>query len=265
MYKDPTYLCEAMYVAFSSWDTPITYSNITVSFRSATIMTPVEASAIQTSLEMEVGASTIQAQSIQSAGFIPETFRSANNNPGLKVMVIQRACGGQYEWHRYFELPCMGRGVVYFAAETITDVHIAISSQPKTMDPMYEIVIGGWNNSMSVVRRKSQGRNLCCALAGTADRPIVPGVNHYWVSIDASTKFVKFGQGKQAEVESSIICIYKDAHFISDARYFTFTNWDAPVVYSNISVGTISSPLSPASPSFENLRINESIGSRTVC
>ena len=268
MYKDPTYLSEAMYVAFSSWDTPITYSSISVSFRSATIMTPVDAYAIQTSLEMEVGASTIQDQSIQSAGFIPETIRSANNillgNPDLKVMVLQN-CWGRYDWHRYFELPCMGRGVVYFAAETITDVHIAISSQPNTMDPMYEIVIGGWNNSMSVVRRKSQGRNLCCALAGTDDRPIMPGVNHYWVSIDASTKFVKFGQGKQAEVESSIICIYKDAYFISDARYFTFTNWDAPVVYSNISVGTISSPLSPASPSFENLRINESIGSRTVC
>jgi hypothetical protein len=139
MYKDPTYLCEAMYVAFSSWDTPITYSSITVSFHSATIMTPVEASAIQSSLEMEVGASTIQDQSIQSAGFIPETFRSANNillgNPGLKVIVLQN-CWGRYEWHRYFELPCklMGGGVVYFAAETITDVHIAISSQPKTMD-----------------------------------------------------------------------------------------------------------------------------------
>jgi hypothetical protein len=81
------------------------------------------------------------------------------------------------------------------------------------MDPMYEIVVGGWNNSMSVVRRKSQGRNLCCALAGTDDLPIVPGVNHYWVFIDASTKFVKFGKGNQAEVESSIIYIYKDAFY----------------------------------------------------
>lgn len=267
VYKDPTFLCEAMYIAFSSWDTPITYSSITVSFHSATIMTPIKDSPIQTSEEMEVGASTIQDQPIQSVNFIPETFNSANNilsgNPDLKVMVLQN-CWGQYAWHRYFELPYMGRGVVYFAAETITDVHIAISSQPKTMDPMYEIVIGGWNNSMSVVRRKSQGINLCCAVAGSDDLPIVPGVNHYWVSIDASTKFVKFGQGKQAEVESSIICIYKDAYFISDARYFTFTNWNAPVVYSNVSVGTISSPLNPASPSFENLLINESIGSPTI-
>ena len=267
MYKDPNFLCEAMYVAFSSWDTPITYSSITVSFHSTTIMTPIEASAIQTSLEMAVGADTVQDRPVPSVDFIPETFKSANNilldNPDLEVGVMQ-TCWGQYEWRQYFELPCMGRGVVYFAAETITDVHIAISSQPKTMDPMYEIVIGGWNNSMSVVRRKSQGHNLCCAVAGIDDLPIEPGVNHYWVSIDASTKFIKFGFGRQAEVESSMICIYKDAYFISDARYFTFTNWSAPVVYSNISVGTISSPLNPASPSFENLHINESIESRTI-
>lgn len=70
------------------------------------------------------------------------------------------------------------------------------------MDAMYEIVIGGWSNSVSVVRRKSQGHNLCCALAGSYDLPIISGVNHYWVSIDASTMFIKFGQGKQAEVES---------------------------------------------------------------
>ena len=130
MYKDPSFLCEAMYVAFSSWGTTITCSSITISFHSATIMTAIKASAIQTSLEMEVGASTIRDQPIQSVDTIPDTFKSANNillgNPDLKVMVLQN-CWGQFEWHRYSEHSCMGRGVVYFAAETITDVHIAIS------------------------------------------------------------------------------------------------------------------------------------------
>ena len=74
-------------------------------------------------------------------------------------------------------------------------MHIAISSQPKTMDLMYEIVIGRWNNSVSVVRGESQGHNLCCALAGSIDPPIKFGVNHYWVSINASSKLVKFGFG----------------------------------------------------------------------
>ena len=111
----PTFLCEAMYIAFSYSDTLITCSSITISCHSATRMTPIGASAVQTFLETEVGPSTIQDQPIQSVDFIPETVISANNilleNPDLEVEVLQ-SCWGQYEWCQHFELPCMGQGVV---------------------------------------------------------------------------------------------------------------------------------------------------------
>ena len=51
------------------------------------------------------------------------------------------------------------------------DAHIAFDSDENDSD-LYEIVIGGWGNSLSMVRRGKQGRNLG---TGTVDRGSSPG------------------------------------------------------------------------------------------
>jgi len=215
MCRDPLFLCEAMYIAFSTWDKPITYSSIVVSYPSATITKPIQS--IQ----------TLSQERIQRANFLLQ-------DPHFQVVISQHFLG-HYEWRPYFELPSTGQGVVTFAAETIRDVHMAISPVPETVHPMYEIVIGGWNNSKSVIRRSSQGPTLYSRCSSA----IAPGLNHYWVSIDASTRLIKVGCGKNPKRESSILLCYMDSDFISGARYVAFSNWDAPVTYSNISLGTI--------------------------
>ncbi|XP_071950372.1 uncharacterized protein [Antedon mediterranea] len=48
---------------------------------------------------------------------------------------------------------------IEFSAVAKSDVHIALSSSPGVMTPMYEIVIGGWGNTKSVIRRCSQCDN----------------------------------------------------------------------------------------------------------
>jgi hypothetical protein len=227
-YKGPSFISEAMYIAFSSWNTPVTYSAISVSFQNTTVTSPIP---IATQFK-------VVPAPIHQSGLMGESSHNCNallHNPEFDI-IMSEGTGGQYEWRYYFELPWMGQGVVYFAAETITDVHVAISPVPKTVDPMYEIVIGGWNNSKSVIRRKSQGPNLCCAHLGSYGPPINPGLNHYWLSVDAVTRLIKVGWGTQQQVESTILLIYRDANFISNARYVTFSNWDAPVTYSQISL-----------------------------
>ncbi|XP_078691944.1 uncharacterized protein LOC144922175 [Branchiostoma floridae x Branchiostoma belcheri] len=61
-----------------------------------------------------------------------------------------------YRW----DLPPLTSSPFTFEVKAGSDVHIALSNQNSPMDDMYEIVIGGWENSMSVIRRKQQGDAL---------------------------------------------------------------------------------------------------------
>ncbi|XP_033109626.1 uncharacterized protein LOC117110909 isoform X3 [Anneissia japonica] len=46
-----------------------------------------------------------------------------------------------------------------FSVKASNDVHIALSAENENLTPMYEIVIGGWNNKKSVIRRCQQCEN----------------------------------------------------------------------------------------------------------
>ncbi|XP_019646607.1 PREDICTED: uncharacterized protein LOC109487084 isoform X2 [Branchiostoma belcheri] len=46
-----------------------------------------------------------------------------------------------------------------FEVQANNDAHVALSSQNQDLDDMYEIVIGGWNNTRSAIRRSKQGAN----------------------------------------------------------------------------------------------------------
>ncbi|XP_077866401.1 uncharacterized protein LOC144354127 [Saccoglossus kowalevskii] len=46
-----------------------------------------------------------------------------------------------------------------FEVKANNDVHIGLSAQQHDLSNMYEIVIGGWGNSQSVIRRSKQGFN----------------------------------------------------------------------------------------------------------
>ncbi|KAG0555310.1 hypothetical protein KC19_12G159600 [Ceratodon purpureus] len=144
---------------------------------------------------------------------------------------------GLYNWGQHFELPEQGRGCVSFTADTSNDVHVAISTYPESMDPMYEVVVGGWTNTTSVVRRRSQGPILCTVPVGLK-KPVPDAVDNLWVSIDKNTQLIQVGRGSQPSSES-LFCIYKDPQFLCKAQYICFTTWDAPATYSNIKVSAI--------------------------
>ena len=55
--------------------------------------------------------------------------------------------------------------------KTNTDVHVAFDSDANDSD-LYEIVIGGYGNKLSMVRRGKQGR---CLSDGTIDMGSSPG------------------------------------------------------------------------------------------
>jgi hypothetical protein len=139
---------------------------------------------------------------------------------------------GVYNWDHHFELPQQGQGLVLFTANCSNDVHVAISPQAQSMDPMYELVIGGWGNTASVARRSAQGTDLCRVPVGLNKLRLE---NDLWISIDKTTRLLRVGHGKEPSLESMFL-VYKDLQFLTEARYVCFSSWDVPVTYSNVMV-----------------------------
>ena len=90
---------------------------------------------------------------------------------------------------------------------------------------MYEIVIGGWGNSQSVIRRGSQGstkdlKSTKDILKSTEDRP-------FWA--DAKDGFVRLGTGNI--IGSNIVLEWKD-NLPLDVNYVGFmTGWGSTGVW----------------------------------
>lgn len=152
---------------------------------------------------------------------------------------------GAYQWSpagKVFTLPEAGRGTVLFTANGEHDVHVAISTQDGAGGPLYEIVIGGWVNTRSVLRRGAQGPELAVASSGL----MVPGKpNPLWASIDSTTGWIKVGRGLPGQ---DILLSYQDPTFIPAARYVTFSSWDVPIDYSQVS--TLALNAAPPTPSY---------------
>ncbi|XP_028164303.1 uncharacterized protein LOC114355567 isoform X2 [Ostrinia furnacalis] len=63
------------------------------------------------------------------------------------VMDVQTEDNLQYH---FFPVSC---GSVQFKVRTSNDAHVALTMGPQESDPMYEVFIGGWGNTKSVIRR----------------------------------------------------------------------------------------------------------------
>jgi hypothetical protein len=191
-YTDNQFISDARYFSFSSWDHPVDYSNIeSRDLQGVNIATPGPAQA--------------------------GTYESHSDR------------GGYYAWSDDWVMPSAGKGVLLFKANAQNDIYVAISPAKQVTKPMYEIVLGGWGNSGSEIRRESRG-------GGAANRGLgfpSPGVlADYWVLIDRDRHLVSAGYGTQPG--ANVIINYTDDQFIGGARYFSFSSWDHPVDYSNI-------------------------------
>ena len=98
---------------------------------------------------------------------------------------------------------------IIFTVDAKHDAHVGFFSEKKScpincLNEMYEIVIGGWDNSQSVIRRGSQGSNkdlkaTLNILKSNEDRP-------FWA--DAKDGLVRLGKGKV--IGSDIVMKWQD-------------------------------------------------------
>ncbi|XP_072020213.1 macrophage mannose receptor 1-like [Amphiura filiformis] len=106
---------------------------------------------------------------------------------------------------------------IYFEVQADNDVHIGLSPIEGDADPMYEIVIGGYGNTLSAVRRCKQ-----CANEIDAPTPSILNINEwrgFWITFNINTGKMEIG---------------KEAH----AAFLTYTDPDPiDVQYVGYSTG----------------------------
>ncbi len=138
--------------------------------------------------------------------------------------------GSYTSWVEKWELPTAGKSAVVFTAVAANDIHIAFSGAAKTLDPMYEIVIGGWGNTKTAVRRKSQGPGIAEKLGGIRK----PGVaDQYWMMVDKDTKTISAGFGPY--VGQNVVIETKDPNFLSNVKYVAFSSWNTPIEFWDVN------------------------------
>jgi len=150
----------------------------------------------------------------------------------FKTSFKSESQGGIYtSWDSSWQFSKPGTGTFFFTAKAENDIHIAMSDSAQTNVPMYEIVIGGWGNSQSVIRRQSQGEVLESSEKTIKD---VKKEGKYWVSINAQKSTIAVGYGTAAGKD--IILEWQDPEFLAASKYFALSSWDTVIAYSDISL-----------------------------
>lgn len=142
--------------------------------------------------------------------------------------------GAYTSWSDQWQLPVAGKAAVLFKASANNDIHVALSDAAKTMDPMYEIVIGGWNNTKSVVRRRSQGPPIRESKLGIpkAGVPV-----DFWVMVDKDKGMISAGHG--TAVGKNVIVEANDVAFLTNVRYVALSSWNTPIQYTEIRAAAL--------------------------
>jgi len=73
---------------------------------------------------------------------------------------------------------------ISFECEINNDIYIGIAKTPRHKDPKFEIVIGGWLETKSVIRDRNQGENL---ISTVHEYPV-------FVQLRKKVKFYHFGE-----------------------------------------------------------------------
>lgn len=172
------------------------------------------------------------------------------NNTSMDIPPNLRASYSR--WVPTFKLPEPGSGSVSFVANMSNDLHIAFSPNMAVADPMYEVVIGGWGNTKSVIRKKSQGPEVVSVQSGLdvdmiivpvqgpfgaviPTKKIVPKETKFTITLDKAAKKLIILKG------NTLLMEYKDSAFLDKVNYFTFSSWDNPGKVLDV----VSKPLQP--------------------
>ncbi|XP_075215562.1 uncharacterized protein LOC142321402 isoform X1 [Lycorma delicatula] len=110
-------------------------------------------------------------------------------------------------------------GSLHFTVKTPNDAHIALTQGPSETDSMYEIFIGGWNNSKSVIRKNRQKPDK--AIQETPNILTADEAKGFWIRWNGGS----IALGKKGEAEPFLS--WDDPEPFPVTHYGICTGWGA--------------------------------------
>jgi len=147
--------------------------------------------------------------------------------PGPKVF---SALGNEANYQVFGKTVSSKSFSVAFSAQASNDVHVAfMCGKNARTTKAYEVVIGGWGNSRSVIRRGTQGHELASAAGARASANKMAA---YWISYEAGT--ISVWQQNADEADPAFMSA-KAARLPCDELTVAFGGWNSPVHFSKVS------------------------------
>ena len=88
--------------------------------------------------------------------------------------------------------------ITFSSVKALTDVHVALDSDENASD-LYEIVIGGWGDSASLVRRGKQGTSISTWPNPTPKILSTTEFRGFWIRTEKSNNKLLIHVGKDGE------------------------------------------------------------------
>jgi hypothetical protein len=137
------------------------------------------------------------------------------------------------------KLPDENSGTITFEAKGTNDITVAfhtddiicVGQDGRDESSSYEVVIGGWLNSKTCIRRKGQQQSYITKTDYPEGLITSNDFEKYWITVEASR--ISFGKGEAGEIE---ILRWKDRNALKNIRYVGFTSWHTPITIKNIKI-----------------------------
>jgi hypothetical protein len=167
--------------------------------------------------------------------------------------------GAEYEyWSTHWQLPQASHGAIVFEAKARNDIYVVFSrsmhSPPQRLGPFspaYEICIGGWNNTTSLIRRGAQGIVMVQSDCTLPSRDFTK----WWVSVNRKTCRVAVGLGSIPGMNVQFWAW--DEKFVTDLNYFSFSCWDAAVEFRSIGTCAVAARAPPQTDDCQKVVLHE--------
>ena len=207
-WQDPDPLRNIEKVGFSSWNTPIKFRNVAI---------------------------------YNTANPVP-TEDERDNWPEIDIdepITIGKS-GGTYSWDYLNDVKISGNTEFIFEAKATEDLTVCFAEERDNKSAMYEIVIGGWGNTRTVIRKFRQTPQFGLANVTVNENPdamVKPGQwEKYWISVENG--LVRIGKGN--EIDRRVVLEWQDPdnplEFISTIGLMC---WNRPYEIRNLRISPI--------------------------